>query len=276
MVNDISHAGDSITLDIAGITLRINSGEADIPSILSPIYKLFTVRGSVCTNYQLNLIFHQEKTKAAKNDDPYPEVVFLKDKLILNFLTSQLTFELSYNAGALLTLNQVPFIELEYSLRVLYAYFILIYGGVLVHAAGIARNGIGYIFCGPSGVGKSTVSKLSRNSIILNDDLTAIRPGPDDQWMIFSTPFANPGQKIKNLTVPLRGIYLLNQSNEVLLEELSPGKGLAEFISNVPVISGDIYYSELLLSTCSKLLSMIPFYKLHFQNDPSFWNVIDK
>ena len=273
MISDISRIKKLINIEIAGIFLSINLAEVNVLDILNPLYRLFLVKGNGQVTNELDIHIREDQPETLAND-LHPELEFTSNLISLNFQTGKLIINIKSRSSTLFTSMDNLAIELEYSLRILYAYFVLQYGGVLMHAAGIVRNGKGYVFCGPSGVGKSTVVKLSRNLPILNDDLIVIMPGKKDDWAVCATPFANPGQIIKNLIVPLQGIYLLEQSNEVLLEEISPGKSLAELIANVPVISGDIYRSDRLLATSVAVLRNIPFQKLRFRPDPSFWDLI--
>jgi hypothetical protein len=274
MSNDSAHTGNMCCIEVARIILAVKSDDIDIIKILHPIYRTFLTPGGSFENYQIKINLIKDQSQNGSKIDPHPELVYSKDKFILHFPTGKLIFDMLSRTGEFTTSHKDLVIDLEYSLRILYAYFALLSGGILIHGAGIARNGKGFIFFGPSGIGKSTVSSLSSHSITLNDDLSLIMPYPDRIWTIFSTPFANPGQKIQNISVPLKGMYLLTQSEEVSLRELSRGKALAELISNIPVISGDINFSKQLLTTCIDILREIPIYNLHFKNDPSFWDVI--
>jgi hypothetical protein len=275
-VNQLPGESQQCFLEIAGIICEIDSYNFHIPSLLNPLYQLFIYYQKTCTINvnKLHLTIQPGKNDCAYRNDLHPQAINFRDSIILEFSTGRLTYDFPDRSGEFITPRLRPTIELEYILRILYAYFVLFQGGILIHGAGISRGGKGYIFFGPSGVGKSTVSLLSNDSLILNDDLTAIMCDTSGIWKIFSTPFANPGQNINNISVPLSGIYQLSQSCEVSLVKVSHGIALSELISNVPVLSGDIHRSEQLVSTSDEILKAIPFYRLNFRNDPSFWKVI--
>src|SRR5712692_2638871 len=63
---------------------------------------------------------------------------------------------------------------LENFLRVMTASFIVTRGGFLLHGSGVVRKGRAYIFFGPSGAGKTTITALSPADTILSDDLTLV------------------------------------------------------------------------------------------------------
>ncbi|MBK8046600.1 MAG: hypothetical protein IPK16_05415 [Anaerolineales bacterium] len=77
----------------------------------------------------------------------------------------------------------------ENFLRVLYAWECLAHGGLLLHASGIVRNGLGFVFFGHSGAGKTTIAGLSAPAVVLSDDLVMIRPMAD-RVVVFGAPFA--------------------------------------------------------------------------------------
>ena len=72
-----------------------------------------------------------------------------------------------------------PFEPIDYCVRAALALLAFEAGGLLFHAAGLARRGHGYGFFGYSGSGKTTVARVSTDAIILNDDLVVLLPQAD-------------------------------------------------------------------------------------------------
>lgn len=170
--------------------------------------------------------------------------------------------------------------EVDYYLRVAYALLAFDAGGMMFHAAGILRNGEAHLFFGHSGSGKTTVARVSRDDIILNDDLLLLIPGKlsgnqESMWMAYATPFWNPTQVAPtNKSGPVVGLYRLVQDKEVYLEPMSSGQALAELVSNIPVIPDDPSRGGILLQRGIRFLGNVPAQRLHFLQDDSFWNVI--
>lgn len=170
--------------------------------------------------------------------------------------------------------SQYPVEEIEYFLRVVYALLAFEEGGLLFHAAGIVRDGGGYLFFGHSGSGKTTVARLSSEYVVLNDDLVLISPAGAG-WRIHATPFWNPSQvEPTRQDAPLTAMFRLIQNKQVFTEELRPSQAVAEMISNVPVIPDDPGRTLDLLSRCRHLLRSVPAYRLHFLPDDSFWHAV--
>jgi hypothetical protein len=167
--------------------------------------------------------------------------------------------------------------EIDYFLRIVCAVQAFQSGGLLFHAAGILREGLAYIFFGPSGIGKTTISRLSGKKNVLNDDLVLLFPDHPG-WTVYSTPFYNPTQITPqgNRHAPLAGMYRLVQDQQADLKINSPGQALAEVVANVPVISTDSTRTLELLSRCQSLLEKVPVFRLHFRKDKSFWEIISQ
>jgi len=62
-------------------------------------------------------------------------------------------------------------------LRILHSLILARQGGFLVHAASAVRNGRAFLFCGVSGAGKTTISRLAPPDVVLlTDEISYVRP----------------------------------------------------------------------------------------------------
>jgi hypothetical protein len=104
-------------------------------------------------------------------------------------------------------------------------------GGLLAHAAAIAGRDGAFLVAGPSGAGKTTMSVAAHGvgARVLSDERTVVRPGPhgDGGWLVGGTPFPGEGGFAENVTLPLRGIMLLEQADADALVPVSPARALA-------------------------------------------------
>jgi len=144
----------------------------------------------------------------------------------------------------------------------------------MLHAAGIMRDKKTYLFFGHSGSGKTTISRLSTNKLVLNDDLVILMP-ENNGWQVYGTPFWNPTQvKPAAQNAPLVGLYKLVQDKSVFLKSIPASEALAELISNVPIIPADPGRTLKLIARLSEIMNSAPVQKLHFLPEPSFWDII--
>jgi hypothetical protein len=160
----------------------------------------------------------------------------------------------------------------ENFLRVLTALYILEHGGLLVHGAGVVRDGCAHVFFGPSGSGKTTVTRLSPGDTILSDDLTLVVPAAGG-YAAAGIPFGMAHHAVPDTSglFPLAGLHRLVQSPEVRREPLTGALALAELASCLPFVMQDPGRVGAALSNASRLVSSVPVGRLLFRRDPSFW-----
>lgn len=162
----------------------------------------------------------------------------------------------------------------EHFLRVVTAILIFSQGGLLVHAAGIARDGEGFLFTGCSGTGKTTVCRVSEEFNVLNDDLVILSP-MESGWQISATPFTNPTQVHPGSgTARLHKILHLKQANQHELKEVSNAEAVAELLTHIPVISQSPQLIPSLLNRCAKIIQTTELRELYFLPNKDFWELL--
>lgn len=105
-------------------------------------------------------------------------------------------------------------------------------GVLILHGAGVVAAGNGYVFFGPSGIGKTTMSRLwiQAGAHLLNDDRVAVHC-EKGVWRVTGTPWHGEEPKVSTRSAPLKALVRLQQSPEYTLRELPAGEGVAELIS---------------------------------------------
>jgi hypothetical protein len=258
-----------IPICIAGLSILLTGENASLMEMIHHRYRLYSATGDHLHTLRLQIV------------EPYfgsPEEKITISDIRLK-ITNQ-TYEgiIDFKRGAsTLTLNGKHALDdLEYFLRIVYAYLGFESGGFLIHSAGVVREGRSYLFFGPSGCGKSTVASHSTHDHILNDDLVMLLPG-NEHWNAFSTPFWNQGngKDSQPASGPLAGMYRLIKDRQNFLERISTGEALADLIASIPVLSRSSTLAAGLLQRCSALLTQVPVYRLHFTPNDTFWDVVN-
>lgn len=98
-------------------------------------------------------------------------------------------------------------------------------GVVLVHGSCVAVDGRAYLFCAPSGTGKSTHARLWREllgerALMVNDDKPLIRVA-DGSAIACGTPWDGKHRLSINVAVPLRAVCLLGRGEVNHIERAS-------------------------------------------------------
>jgi hypothetical protein len=155
----------------------------------------------------------------------------------------------------------------ENVLRLLMAYALAARGGVLLHAAGIARERDARVFFGPSGIGKSTLSGIAHAAgrAVLSDDMVALVPADSGAVEALPVPFSGDFRDDRpQAPSRLRGLWRLRQEPEHALRPLPAAGALAALIACAPYVNRDPWAVPSLLDNLEALLGRVPVAELGF------------
>jgi hypothetical protein len=150
------------------------------------------------------------------------------------------------------------------------------FGDVILHACGFARDGKGFVFTGPSGVGKSTLAAaLSKDPslTILGEDQVLLRRIEDRFW-IFGTPWHVNSDLCSPLGVPLEKVFFLERKGINDTRRLTPAEGVLRLLQTafIPYYRSDAL--EQILARMSLLAEEIPFHSLSYLLGEDIDNIV--
>ncbi|TDI45208.1 MAG: hypothetical protein E2P02_07885 [Acidobacteria bacterium] len=124
-------------------------------------------------------------------------------------------------------------------------------GGFLVHACAAVVGGKGLVFAGHSGDGKTTLSHALRAEglELLSDERVAIKR-QEDGFVVHGTPWTGEGEIVSNVSVPLGGIFVLQQAREHRVRLEASSQIVAELLSRSIVP----YYLD---DTASRIVTLV-------------------
>lgn len=138
-------------------------------------------------------------------------------------------------------------------------------GGMMLHSSAIEFGGKAYLFSGPSGMGKSTHTRLWQQAFpdakVFNDDKPALRK-IDGVWYAYGTPWCGKDGININMKVPVAGICFLRRGEENKIRRLSPIEGAAAVITQTLRRFGSAEALGVMTNIVDELVSDIPIYEL--------------
>jgi hypothetical protein len=154
---------------------------------------------------------------------------------------------------------------LYYFLRSFTIYSLAYQRGALFHAAAAIIEGRGYLFAGPSGVGKSTLSRLLYDAghSILSDDLNTVTVR-DDKPQLLPLPLSRTFPNSVYEPAPLCGIFFLSQSLKTGIKPIGSKLALSKLFANTPVINSDERYLDIVIDNLSDILRNVRTGELSF------------
>ncbi|MEW6386195.1 MAG: hypothetical protein AB1491_01575 [Thermodesulfobacteriota bacterium] len=167
--------------------------------------------------------------------------------------------------------------EWQSVLRIIYFHGFLQHQGCLLHAAGLVRQGLAYLFPGPSGAGKTTIVRQSPGMAVLSDEFSGVQvAGNGAETRAFGTPiYGDWGQPGENLAAPLRGLYFPQQAKHNAVVPLSSREVLTRLLHCLSIFTTRRQRLRRLFDLTVQLAERVPGYSLHFRPDPGLWQAID-
>ena len=162
--------------------------------------------------------------------------------------------------------------------RVIACYRLFHQGALVMHSAAFTDNGRGFVFCGRSGAGKTTLCGLANELElnILSDELNAIVP-TGDGFKLQAMPFAGDfgGAPKSHPPYPLTGLLGLAQSAKPAVHGCSKAEAVSRIVASCPYINTDPLLLDALTSRAADLIERVPVRILSFAKDTRFWSALN-
>ena len=137
---------------------------------------------------------------------------------------------------------------------------------LLFHSSVTVRNGVGYMFLGHSGTGKSTHSqqwlKAFPEAHLLNDDNPVVRIGDDDIVRVYGSPWSGKTPCYINDQVPVGALVQLAQAPENKIERLRMSQAYPYILASVSGLKILPEMMDAIYESIAKLLELKPVYRL--------------
>ncbi len=142
-----------------------------------------------------------------------------------------------------------------------------------LHGSGIVRaDGIGNLFIGHSGAGKSTTTRLwtEREDVhVLSDDRIIVRRDPSTfrGLRMYGTPWHGEAMFASPADAPLARIFILQHGRGNVLTRLSPSQAVAELFARSFVPFHRHEYVDSALEFLQEVVAAVPIYRYDFEPD---------
>lgn len=200
-------------------------------------------------------------------EDIYDQWVFIQPR---NSPPRWIVIDQNFRRGEILgdftSLYGKAFFPLQYIDIVLFSNWLAKFADLILHAAGIAVDGWGYAFVGPSGIGKSTLMSDLANSpnvTVLGEDQLVLRY-LDDRFWVFGTPWHDNIERCSPLGFPLKCVYFLDRNFDQIKQGLGAFEGILRLMQTafIPYYRPDNV--KKIMGRLALLGEQIPFYKLSY------------
>ena len=165
----------------------------------------------------------------------------------------------------------------RYPLDQLLAMYLLADRGVILHAAGVVRDGRALAFAGVSGAGKSTVIGLAAGwsgAVALNDDRIILRL-QDDRVTAHGTPWPGEAAVAENRSAEAGALLFLDKGPENRVRAISPRETLARLLPTVSLPWFDPERLDPGLRACDAIIRHVPAAVFTFRPERAALDTLD-
>ncbi len=161
--------------------------------------------------------------------------------------------------------------------RVVAAYRLFARGSLVMHSAAFADGARGFLCCGRSGAGKTTLSTLvdGLGLEVLSDELNAVVIG-DDKVALQPMPFAGDFGRVRvgDERVPLARLLGLRHGTSARVDPCSRAEAVSRIVASCPYVNGDPLLVDAVTDRAAQLVRRIPLELLTFAKDDQFWEIL--
>jgi hypothetical protein len=171
--------------------------------------------------------------------------------------------------------GRVP--SLHAFLRVANALLLAEIDGLLLHASSVLRRGRAFLFPGPSGAGKTAISRLAAGGGVLSDEVSAVRR-VGSTFFCYSTPFFGEyeGAGMPAECAPLERVcFPAKTTTRNALAPTTTAEAAQLIMRSVYRHGADAAMSAQMFETSSHLAASVRCGWLEFRPDTASWSVID-
>jgi hypothetical protein len=162
--------------------------------------------------------------------------------------------------------------------RVVACHRLFAQGALVMHSAAFTDGARGFLFCGRSGAGKTTLCRLADelDLDILSDELNAVTPA-NGSFELQAMPFAGDfgGEPRPHPPYPLTGLLGLARGSAPSVRSCSKAEAVSRIVASCPYVNADPLLVEELTSRAAELVERMPVRIFSFAKDTRFWRVLD-
>ena len=152
-------------------------------------------------------------------------------------------------------------------------------GGLVVHGSAQVVDGQGIICTGPSGRGKSTISRLFHGCDVpvLTDERPIVRRREElatTGFRVYGSPWPSSGNFVSNASAPLKKIYFIEHGPEQVIEPLTTHEAVLRLLDVALVPWLDSAFFDPLIQTLEAILRTVPHAVLRFRPDATVVDVV--
>lgn len=148
------------------------------------------------------------------------------------------------------------------------------FGGLLIHASGVWRNGKVWVFCGPANAGKTTIAnELKGDGKTFSEDEILLTFDENGRLIAHATPFGDQrDQRDCPIKAQVAGLVFIKQAEKTRVFKAVSRNILGVFYRETRWYTRDTSSNQRFLNIADRIINTGLCYSMEFTKDTSFWN----
>jgi len=265
-----SRMSHEIAVEIGGMPILLRTRETDFCALLEQRYAGF-VRLSAKPRFRLEVDVVRPERPVCQSE----ELRVWKDGRMWRLERGDFRAECDLEAGRGRILQSLSPYAIDSVLRIVHTLIQARAGGFLLHAASAIRNRKAFLFCGVSGAGKTTVSRLAPpDATLLTDEISYIRPRGGAYWAC-GTPFAGQLARLgENRAAPIARLFFLAKGSDNRIESVGTSEALRMLLRNILFFADDSDLIQAVFRSACDFLARVSVARLRFYPDGRVWDLL--
>lgn len=265
---------ESLAIDIGGVPMVLCSDDPSFQAMVQERYQGFA-RILELSNLDVPALRFEVDVLRPGEMSADEEVQVEKTGASWRIRRGDFRAEVDLASGSGLMRQELNPYGLNSILRIVHSLYLADKHGFLLHAASAIRDGLGFIFSGVSGAGKTTISRCAPpDAVLLTDEISYVRR-QDDHYRAWGTPFAGElGRLGENTSAPISRLFFLEKGPANRISDLDKAQAIRMLLRNILFFSqDDDLVSQVFASACD-FVERVPVHRLTFVPNASVWNLI--
>jgi hypothetical protein len=268
-VGELTMPSHSVVIEVGELSVNLQTIDSHYCEELRNHYRSF-----VSEKNRAEFYFDVELTESGIND-PDDDVRVIRRSTVWSLERGDFSAQWNIASSRGRIRQCANLYSIDSALRIFHTVVLAAKGGFLLHAASAIRNGKAFLFAGPSGAGKTTISRSAPpNAVLLTDEVSYIRKRGDG-YVAFGTPFAGELAKFgENVSAPVAALYLLQKGAENRIESVHPTDAVRALMTNILFFADDQDLVRLVFQSACQFVERVNVQRLTFVPNASAWESI--
>ncbi|MDD5613830.1 MAG: hypothetical protein PHQ54_02020 [Candidatus Omnitrophica bacterium] len=259
---------------LAEIGASIKSDNEEFIRVFNRRFRGFCINDKLASHFTINVSADNDWSNDGTSVKGLYKIKMSSSRLIVSdrYLKCRGNFVFACDKGEI-GINDYWYHSLVPYMSRVFAYYLLNNGGFFLHSAAAVKNGICYVFLGPSGAGKTTIANILKNKgyKILHDDFVCIN-SKGKTYSVYNHPFKTGSFFCyDNFLIDRINIFFLEKGKKSSIKKVFNINYISDLIKNIYQFNDYLFLLKNNFDISCKFIKQSDVYRFTFNYYDRSW-----